>query len=137
MNMQKILITVILIGVVAFTFTQTFIDANNAYNMNQTTPTKFKHVQQEQQTVANKAESIQSSLQDLKEGNLQDFVFAMPGQIANILVLLLSSASLAHSTLVTTITGLGIPNYIIHALEIIIILIVVLKIASVWAGGKI
>jgi len=135
-SIKSLLVAVIIATVFAFSFISITNDLGTSYSeANVSRSGKFSEVKEEQGVISSKVNSIQDWLKDLGEGELSDFVFAMPTQIANILTLLVDTANIAHSVLTSLLKGFGIPSFVTNAFLVIASIYVVLKIVAIWSKG--
>jgi len=133
MNLQDIIIAVLIATVFSSGFVIVATEQAETYNKNLSHMGKFEEIKTEQDNVEAKANDITTWLQDLGEGDAMDFVFAMPTQIANILVLLVKMLGIVQGTISALLSGLGIPNFIQASFSIIITIIISFKIIAIWS----
>jgi len=135
-SIKSMLVAVIITTVFAFSFISVTDDLGTSYSeANVSKPDKFSTLKGEQETVSLKVENMTTWLGKLSEGELTDFVFSMPTQIANILGLLLDTAGIVHSTITLLLKGFGIPTFVSNSFFVIISLYVALKIVAIWSKG--
>jgi len=85
--------------------------------------------------ISSNMEQISSWLKDLTEGELTDFVFAMPTNIANILSLFVDLPNLMNTIFTAVLAVFGIPVFVTQMFELMMIIVVLITIVYIWAKG--
>jgi hypothetical protein len=96
----------------------------------------FGNVQKEASIVSGKVQQVNAWLQDLTEGNLLGFVYAMPTNIANVLGIFLTIPNIAYSVFDATLSSFGIPSFVTGIISVMLIITVILIIVNIWTEGR-
>lgn len=138
MNVRTIMLAILVASLFAFIGVSVNSELATTYSvtMSDNTTTRYEAIQEEAQNVAEDINQTQEWLQDLTEGDIGGFVFAMPANVANILGLFLQLPNIAYSVFDSTLAIFGIPSFVSGIIAVMLIVTVVLLIASIWTEGR-
>jgi len=105
--------------------------------MTDNTTARYQSIQDESENIADDINQVHGWLQDLTEGDIGGFVFAMPANIANILGIFLQLPNIAYSVFDSTLAVFGIPSFISAIISVMLIITIVLIIVGIWTEGRI
>jgi hypothetical protein len=100
------------------------------------TNSTFGDIQDKSSEISVKIEQVHEWLQDLTEGDIGGFVFAMPANVANILGIFLQLPNIAYSVFDAAMSSFGIPSFVTGIVSVMIIVTIVLIIVGIWTEGR-
>lgn len=139
MRISSILLALLVASAFAYVGLSLTDDLSTTYSVTieDNTSVRYETIQDESENVADDINQVHDWLQDLTEGDIGGFVFAMPANVANILGIFLQIPNLAYSIVHSTLAVFGIPAFIFDIIAVMLIVSVVLIIVGIWTEGKV
>lgn len=139
MRITTIILAVLVASALAYVGVSLNSDLADTYNvtMADNTTERYEAIQDESAVIAEDISQVQEWLQELTEGDIGGFVFAMPANVANVIGILLQLPNVAYSVLDSTLAIFGIPAYISGILSIMLIVVVTIIIVGIWTEGRV
>jgi hypothetical protein len=138
MMIKTILLALLVASLFAYIGLSVNTDLAATYNvtMGDNTTTRYEAIRDESRIISSKAEQIHVWLQDLTEGNLLGFVYAMPTNIANVIGIFLTIPNIAYSVFDSTLAAFGIPSFVTGVISVMLIVVVILAVVGIWTEGR-
>ena len=134
-TIKGVLLAMLIASVIAFAGMTINVEGAAVYSVNTTgnSTDPYTGIQDESAKISEDMEQIQDWLQELTSGDVLGFVFAMPSNVAKILGLFVLVPNLLNSIFTSILAVFGIPVFITHIFEVMMIVVVLLIIAGIWA----
>ena len=139
MRIQSILLALLVASLFAFIGISVNADLATTYGvpMGDNSTERYQAIQDESTNIEDDINQVHDWLQDLTEGDIGGFVFAMPANVANILGIFLQLPNLAYSVFDSTLAIFGIPSFVTGIISVMLIVVVVLLIVGIWTEGRV
>jgi len=139
MQIKGLLLALLVASLFAYIGIYVNNDLSTVYSvtMNDSSISRYQHIQNESYNIADKMNQTSVWLQDLTSGDILGFVYAMPVNIANILGIFILLPNIALGVLESTLAVFGIPPFVIGIIGGMLIISVLLIIVGIWTEGRI
>lgn len=114
-------------------FVLTDMESTYSVSISDNTTGNYVVIQEQSEQISSDMEQISEWLQDLTTGELTDFVFAMPTNVANILSLFVQIPNLMNTVFVATLAVFHIPVFVTQLFEVMMIIVILITIVYIWA----